>query len=98
MPHRGAGAACRQKQRWMPRCGERSARGWRGVVSVPARGVMRVPASAVMSVPASRGPAEAIGVPWYLDSVYWWAYVDPRAITLFERQWLVNLILWGNFD
>jgi ubiquinone/menaquinone biosynthesis C-methylase UbiE len=36
-------------------------------------------------------------VPWYLASIYWWAYVDPRAITLFERQWLVNLILWGNF-
>jgi ubiquinone/menaquinone biosynthesis C-methylase UbiE len=36
-------------------------------------------------------------VPWYLARVYWWAYVDPRAITVFERQWLVNLILWGNF-
>jgi ubiquinone/menaquinone biosynthesis C-methylase UbiE len=23
--------------------------------------------------------------------------VDPRAVRLFERQWLVNLILWGNF-
>ena len=36
-------------------------------------------------------------VPWYLSRVYWWAYVDPRAIAFFERQWLVNLILWGNF-
>jgi ubiquinone/menaquinone biosynthesis C-methylase UbiE len=36
-------------------------------------------------------------VPWYLSRVYWWAYVDPRAITVFERQWLVNAILWGNF-
>lgn len=48
-----------------------------------------------MSVPA--GSTRAIAVPWYLDTVYWWAYVDPRAITLFERQWLVNAILWGNF-
>lgn len=40
---------------------------------------------------------EAVAVPWYLDSVYWWAYVDPRAIRVFERQWLVNAILWGNF-
>jgi ubiquinone/menaquinone biosynthesis C-methylase UbiE len=23
--------------------------------------------------------------------------VHPRAVKLFERQWLVNLILWGNF-
>ena len=37
------------------------------------------------------------GVPAYLAKTYWWAYVHPRAIRLFERQWLVNLILWGNF-
>ena len=36
-------------------------------------------------------------VPNYLLRTYWWAYVHPRAIRLFERQWLVNLILWGNF-
>jgi ubiquinone/menaquinone biosynthesis C-methylase UbiE len=41
--------------------------------------------------------APSAAVPWYLARVYWWAYVDPRAITVFERQWLVNLILWGNF-
>lgn len=36
-------------------------------------------------------------VPLYLSETYWWAYVHPRAIHLFERQWVVNLILWGNF-
>jgi len=36
-------------------------------------------------------------IPNYLKDTYWWAYVHPRAIRLFERQWLVNLILWGNF-
>lgn len=41
-------------------------------------------------------PAEA-AVPQYLAETYWWAYVHPRAVQLFERQWLVNLILWGNF-
>ena len=50
-----------------------------------------------MSVPVTRA-AQAIAVPSYLASVYWWAYVDPRAITFFERQWLVNAILWGNFS
>ena len=38
-----------------------------------------------------------IGVPRYLAQTYWWAYVHPNAVRLFERQWLVNLILWGNF-
>ena len=40
---------------------------------------------------------EAAAVPQYLHDTYWWAYVHPRAVRFFERQWLVNLILWGNF-
>ncbi len=40
---------------------------------------------------------DALGVPRYLEQTYWWAYVHPKAVKLFERQWLVNLILWGNF-
>jgi len=36
-------------------------------------------------------------IPHYLTAHYWWAYVHPRAIWCFERQWLVNLILWGNY-
>ena len=39
----------------------------------------------------------AAAIPDYLSETYWWAYVHPRAVRLFERQWLVNLILWGNF-
>src|ERR1700736_5733681 len=35
-------------------------------------------------------------VPYYLSAHYWWAYVHPRAVQVFERQWLLNLILWGN--
>jgi ubiquinone/menaquinone biosynthesis C-methylase UbiE len=37
------------------------------------------------------------GVPSYLQAHYWWAYIHPKAVRLFERQWLVNLILWGNY-
>jgi len=40
---------------------------------------------------------EAVAVPGYLREAYWWAYVHPSSVRLFERQWLVNLILWGNF-
>ena len=36
-------------------------------------------------------------IPSYLLETYGWAYVHPKAVRLFERQWLVNLILWGNF-
>jgi ubiquinone/menaquinone biosynthesis C-methylase UbiE len=36
-------------------------------------------------------------VPWYLARNYWWAYVHPWGVRIFERKWLVNLILWGNF-
>jgi ubiquinone/menaquinone biosynthesis C-methylase UbiE len=43
--------------------------------------------------PAPRTPV----VPRYLEQVYWWAYVHPNAVQLFEREWLVNLILFGNY-
>lgn len=39
-----------------------------------------------------------VTVPDYLESTYWWAYTHPNAVKVFERQWLVNLILWGNFS
>ena len=39
----------------------------------------------------------SIKAPHYLTAHYWWAYVHPKAIWFFERQWLVNLILWGNY-
>lgn len=36
-------------------------------------------------------------IPPYLEETYWWAYLHPRGIRIFERQWLVNSILWGNY-
>lgn len=36
-------------------------------------------------------------LPAYLQDNYWWAYLHPKGLHVFERQWLVNLILWGNF-
>jgi ubiquinone/menaquinone biosynthesis C-methylase UbiE len=38
-----------------------------------------------------------VPLPTYLQQTYWWAYLHPAAVRVFERQWLVNLILWGNF-
>ncbi len=37
-------------------------------------------------------------VPHYLTQAYWWAYVHPNAVRTFERDWLVSLILFGNYD
>lgn len=42
-------------------------------------------------------PVSAVDEPDYLRRVYWWAYLHPNAIRLFERQWIINLILWGNY-
>jgi ubiquinone/menaquinone biosynthesis C-methylase UbiE len=39
-----------------------------------------------------------VTVPAYLQKIYWWAYVHPNAIKVFEREWLVNLILFGNYS
>jgi len=36
-------------------------------------------------------------VPNYLEQLYWWAYVRPGAVQVFERDWLVNAILFGNY-
>ena len=51
------------------------------------------------SIPVSNTPAgfAPVVIPVYLETTYWWAYLHPNAVRLFERQWLVNLILWGNF-
>lgn len=43
-------------------------------------------------------PTNGLPIPEYLNVHYWWAYVHPKAVRFFERQWLVNLILWGNYN
>jgi ubiquinone/menaquinone biosynthesis C-methylase UbiE len=53
-------------------------------------------ADAGVAMPAP-APAPALAIPKYLEQVYWWAYVHPNAVHVFEREWLVNLILFGNY-
>ena len=43
-------------------------------------------------------PLFRIAVPQYLEETYWWAYLHPKAVNFFEQQWVINLILWGNFS
>jgi hypothetical protein len=53
-------------------------------------------ADAGFAVPAP-APGGGVPIPRYLEQVYWWAYVHPNAVQCFEREWLVNLILFGNY-
>ena len=55
------------------------------------------PSSVEAAAPSLAGPPSAPHVPGYLDKTYWWAYVHPKAVHFFEREWLVNLILFGNY-
>jgi len=41
---------------------------------------------------------DAVAIPTYLEQIYWWAYIHPQAVRFFEREWLINLILFGNYS
>lgn len=60
--------------------------------------VENTPAAILMRGDGDAAGTRADTIPGYLQQTYWWAYVHPRAVRFFERQWLVNLILWGNLD
>jgi ubiquinone/menaquinone biosynthesis C-methylase UbiE len=57
------------------------------------------PLAAAVEITAAGDAAapDAPPVPRYLERVYWWAYVHPGAVKLFEREWLVNAILFGQY-
>src|SRR5256885_3618269 len=52
-----------------------------------------VPAGAAFEL----APPRALAIPRYLEQVYWWAYVHPNAVQLFEREWLDHLIHFGQY-
>ncbi len=56
-------------------------------------------AIAADAAPQNRVPlgTPSLPIPRYLSQAYWWAYVHPNAVHLFERDWLVNTILFGNY-
>jgi len=73
-----------------PLCGEASA--------MPvARGAPAAPRAAHLGANVAEFAPPRAAVPAYLEQVYWWAYVHPNAVRVFERPWLVNLILFGNY-
>lgn len=40
----------------------------------------------------------SLPTPPYLEKHYWWAYLHPRGVRFFDRLWMVNAILFGNFN
>ena len=61
---------------------------------------MPAPLALTAEAGADAGPSAAAlapPIPRYLEQVYWWAYVHPKAVHLFEREWLVNAILFGHY-
>ncbi len=70
-----------------------------GLVSKAFDGIRKMKNSYDQTVAASCATVAKTlpDVPHYLQANYWWAYIHPHAVTVFERQWLVNLILWGNY-
>ncbi len=41
--------------------------------------------------------SDGVKVPDYLEKTYWWAYARPWAIKFWEREWLIDLILWFHY-
>ena len=37
-------------------------------------------------------------IPSYLRESYWWAYGNPLCIRALDHKFLVNLVLWGNYE
>lgn len=74
----------------------RTLAGWGGgLLSEPSEATEPSAGAGVVDrPPPSR---ESPRIPDYLQKFYWWAYLSPWAVRLFEREWLVNLILWGNY-
>jgi len=72
---------------------DQTARSDAAVIGPPQRASINL-GTGTLALPLSSAELE---VPYYLNAHYWWAYIHPTAVQLFERQWLINLILWGNY-
>jgi len=64
------------------------------VVDIAAQNVGNASPNTLAEAAATVAPA----IPDYLHDIYWWAYLHPKSFYFFEREWVVNLILWGNMS
>ena len=68
-----------------------------GSISCNADAVPERLPRALANASLAENGGEVPPVPDYLTRHYWWTYVHPRAVRVFERRWLVDLILWGKY-
>ena len=47
---------------------------------------------------ATVASAGAVPIPDYLRRIYWWTYIHPLAVWVFDRQWVVNAILLTQYN
>lgn len=49
-------------------------------------------------MPAYLAETLAPGIPAYLEDIYWWAYLRPASVAVFDHSLVVSAILWGNYS
>ena len=64
----------------------------------PPRTSMTSVSPETISRPAESHPLFPLPIPKYMEQVYWWAYIHPRSVKIFEHEFLINAILFGNYD
>ncbi len=60
-----------------------------------ARAVAEKTGAAVVKPAAAQPPAS---IPEYLSKNYWWAYLRPASLRIFDHKSVVSAILWGQYN
>lgn len=50
-----------------------------------------------VSTTISKKKYSEYALPEYLAEHYWWAYLSPKGVGFFDRPYMVNRILWGQY-
>lgn len=64
----------------------------------PPRTSMTTVSPEAINRPADSRTLFPLPIPKYMEQVYWWAYIHPRSVKIFEHEFLINAILFGNYD
>ena len=59
--------------------------------------VARLKAETLAPLPGYTPEQYVPPVPRYLEEVYWWAYMRPGSLAVFDHSAVVSAILWGNY-
>lgn len=51
----------------------------------------------IQTIPSVFEVNKDLEIPDYLNETYWWAYLHPKGVKLFDSTFMVNSILFGNY-